>query len=58
MTSTELFYLISKPWASVTDIQKIASCGKESATSIRNTIKCNILKSGKNVPNAKRNNFV
>lgn len=53
MTSIELFSLISKPWASVTDIQKIASCGKESATNIRNTIKSNILKSGKNIPNAK-----
>lgn len=53
MTSIELFHLISKPWANVTDIQRIASCGKESATNIRNTIKINILKSGKNVPNAK-----
>lgn len=53
MTSNELFNLISKPWASVTDIQKIASCGRDCATTIRNKIKSNILKSGKNIPNAK-----
>jgi len=53
MTSIELFSLISKPWASVTDIQKIATCGKDSATKIRNKIKNDILKSGKNIPNAK-----
>lgn len=53
MSNKELFILISKPWANVNDIKKIASCGRDNATMIRDTIRNNILKSGKRLPNAR-----
>lgn len=53
MTSIELFNLISKPWASVNDIKKIASCGRDNAILIRDFISKEIIKSGKYLPKAK-----
>ncbi|MGE5455960.1 MAG: hypothetical protein ACM3O4_02475 [Ignavibacteriales bacterium] len=53
MTNTELFNLMSKPWANVTDIKMIASCGRDNAIVIRNTIRNDIIKSGKKLPIAK-----
>lgn len=53
MTNRELFELISKQWANVNDIQLIASCGKEKASLIRDTIKQNIINSNLNLPRAK-----
>ncbi len=50
MTSVELFQLISKPWATVRDIKKIASCGRDNATLIRNEIEKEISKKGKKLP--------
>lgn len=38
MTNTELFRILSKQWANVKDIRKIASCGRDNATNIRNSI--------------------
>lgn len=53
MSSIELFKLISQPWATVKDIQKIAHCGRDVATKIRSEIEQSILNNGKNVPNSK-----
>lgn len=53
MTSIELFQLLSKPWANVNDIQKIASCGRDTATGIRKSIEQEIYKSGKKLPSSK-----
>ena len=53
MTYTEMFDLISNPWVNVNDIKKIASCGRDSATRIRDDIILEIRKSGKNLPISK-----
>jgi hypothetical protein len=53
MNNLELFNIISKPWASVKDIKKIASCGRDSAITIRDDIKYDIIKNGKRLPNSK-----
>lgn len=53
MTYTEMFTLLSKPWASVTDIKYIASCGRDEATNIRNTITEQIKQNGKHLPTSK-----
>lgn len=53
MTNIELFNLISKPWANVNDIMKIASCGRDSSILIRNDIRNHIIKSGKKLPISK-----
>lgn len=54
MNYTELIHYINKPWASVNDIQKIALCGKNKASIIRNDIINSFLKSGKKLPQAKQ----
>ena len=53
MTSTELFVILSKQWADVKDIKKIASCGRDKATLIRNNIEADIKKKCLNLPIAK-----
>lgn len=53
MTSIELLRIISQPWASVKDIQKIASCGRDCATDIRNRISKTIRDTGKALPETK-----
>ena len=53
MTYTELFTILSKPWISVSDIKIIASCGRDEATHIRNTITLEIKESGKHLPTSK-----
>jgi len=46
MNNEELLKIISKPWASVSDIKLIAGCGRDNATKIRDTIIRNIKDSG------------
>lgn len=53
MTYTEMFYVLSKPWASVNDIKIIASCGRDEATNIRNCISKEIKDNGKHLPTSK-----
>lgn len=53
MTSTEMLAIISKPWSNIKDIEKIACCGRDHATDIRNEIRSNILKKGQRIPHAK-----
>ena len=53
MTYTEMFDVLSKPWASVNDIKFIASCGRDEATNIRNWISKEIKESGKHLPTSK-----
>lgn len=53
MTYNELYYCINKTWATVNDIQKIASCGKNKAYEIRNNIINLIIQQGKNLPQSK-----
>jgi hypothetical protein len=53
MTYTKLFSIISKPWANVNDIKNIASCGRDKASLIRDSIINDIIKSGYHLPIAK-----
>ena len=50
MNYTELFRILSKQWANVNDIKKIASCGRDNASKIRDSIIVNIRKNGYNLP--------
>lgn len=50
MSNTEIISVLSKPWANVNDIRKIALCGRDKASHIRNEIINNILKEGKILP--------
>lgn len=54
MNYLELVDYINKPWANVNDIQKIALCGKNKASIIRNNIINSFLKDGKKLPQAKQ----
>jgi len=54
MNSVEMISILSRQWATASDIQKIASCGRDSAINIRNTIIDKIKKSGKNLPISKK----
>lgn len=47
MSYLELYKIISKPWASIEEIRKIANCGRDSAIKIRNNIENEINKSGR-----------
>ncbi len=53
MSSVELISILSKQWANVNDIKKIASCGRDNAIHIRNVIIEDIKNKGKNLPIAK-----
>lgn len=53
MTYLEIASILSKQWANVNDIQKIASCGRDKATFIRNSINDNILSQGLHLPIAR-----
>ena len=53
MTYLEMTSILSKQWANVNDIQKIASCGRDKATFIRNTINDDIVSRGFNLPIAR-----
>lgn len=53
MNYTEMFSVLSKPWASVNDIKLIASCGRDKAIAIRNFITKEIKDSGKHLPISK-----
>ena len=53
MSYTELYALISNPWASVKEIRCIARCGRDTAIKIRNEIINDIRKHGKEIPNTK-----
>ncbi len=50
MTCIELFQILSKPWATTSDIQNIVGCGKDKATDIRDSITKNIISKGKFLP--------
>ena len=50
MSYTELFKIISTPWASINDIMKIAGCGKDSARKIRDSIIHIIKEEKKDIP--------
>lgn len=50
MKNIELFNLFNKQWANVNDIKKIANCGRDRATIIRNNIEKEIEKNGKKLP--------
>lgn len=54
MNYIELCNYINKPWANVSDIQKIALCGKNKASIIRNNIITSFLKNGKQLPPSKQ----
>ena len=54
MSCVEMMSILSKQWATASDIQKIASCGRDNAINIRNNIIYNIRKEGKNLPIAKK----
>lgn len=53
MSYLELYKIISKPWASIEEIRKIANCGRDSAIKIRNNIEKEINKTGKVLPTGK-----
>ena len=53
MSYMELFNVISKPWASIKEISKIAQCGRDTAIKIRNDIESKINSQGKDVPKGK-----
>ena len=53
MSYKELYSLVSKPWSSDKEIQKIANCGRDTAIKIRNEIINEIINSGKQIPNTK-----
>ena len=50
MTSIEMTRILSKPWANVTDIRKIANCGRDKASLIRDNICNDIISNGKKLP--------
>lgn len=50
MNYLEIFAIIAKPWVSTDDIMKIANCGKNTATKIRNEVEEEIALQGKKVP--------
>lgn len=54
MSNIELISILSKQWASTSDIQKIASCGRDNAIIIRNKITQEIINNGKNLPTTKK----
>ena len=53
MSYLELYKIISKPWASIEEIRKIANCGRDSAIKIRTNIEKEINKTGKVLPTGK-----
>ena len=53
MSSSEILKIISKQWANVNDIKNLASCGRDTASKIRNTIITDIKKRGKYLPTSK-----
>lgn len=54
MSSIEMMSILSKQWATASDIQQIANCGRDNAIIIRNNIISKIKKEGKNLPIAKK----
>ena len=50
MSSSEILKIISKQWANVNDIKNLASCGRDTASKIRNNIIMDIKKNGKYLP--------
>lgn len=54
MNYIELTSYINKPWASVDDIQKIAFCGRNKASIIRDNIINSFLENGKQLPPSKK----
>ena len=53
MSNIEMISVLSKQWANVNDIKKIASCGRDNASKVRDIIINDIKKSGKNLPISK-----
>lgn len=53
MSNSEMISILSKPWASVQDIRKIALCGRDKATYIRCNIESELAKKNKKLPSAK-----
>ena len=45
----ELFALLSKQWANVSDIKQLCGNGRDKARQIRNEIESDIIKSGKKI---------
>lgn len=50
MSSLEMISILSKQWASVNDIKKLAHCGRDKASLIRDSICNDIIKEGKLLP--------
>lgn len=50
MSSLEVINVLSKPWADVNDIKKLANCGRDKASLIRDDIRNNIVKEVKLLP--------
>ena len=50
MTCLEMTGILSKQWANVNDIKKIACCGRDNASFIRDSIYNEIIKNGMNLP--------
>lgn len=53
LSNQELFKIVSKPWANIQDIKKIAQCGRDKATNIRVIIEDEIIKNNKKLPSTK-----
>ena len=53
MSSSVMFSILTKQWANINDIKVLASCGRDSASKIRNKIIADIEKSGKHLPTSK-----
>ena len=53
MSYLELCKYLSKQWANVNDIKAIGSCGKDTASKIRDNIISQIKDNGLNLPNSK-----
>lgn len=54
MSSLEMIRILSKQWANVDDIKKIASCGRDKAILIRNNIINTVISRGMKLPIAKQ----
>ena len=53
MHNLEMMNLLSKQWADVNDIKKIALCGRDKASIIRDNIRDKIIKKGMRLPETK-----
>lgn len=53
MSNLEMISILSKQWADIQDIKKIARCGRDKASNIRDNIRNNIIQNGMHLPDTK-----